>query len=71
MRCVGYRQAWQYLDGEFDRADMIERAVAATRQLAKRQVTWLRRETSALWYDPLVSGARESVIAEITRFLDS
>jgi len=42
MRCVGYRQAWSHLDGEYDRATMIERAVAATRQLAKRQLTWLR-----------------------------
>ena len=47
------------------------RMIYATRQLAKRQITWLRRETSALWYDPRVSGARESVIAEIARFLDS
>jgi tRNA dimethylallyltransferase len=46
MRAVGYRQIWQYLDGEFDRSDMIDRAVAATRQLAKRQLTWLRRQPS-------------------------
>ncbi len=42
MRAVGYRQAWQFLDGEIDRAQMRERAIAATRQLAKRQLTWLR-----------------------------
>jgi tRNA dimethylallyltransferase len=42
MRCVGYRQAWEHLDGRCDRATMIARAVAATRQLAKRQLTWLR-----------------------------
>jgi tRNA dimethylallyltransferase len=71
MRCVGYRQAWAHLAGEIDRAEMRLRAIYATRQLAKRQMTWLRRETSALWYDPRVSGARESVIAEIVRFLDS
>jgi tRNA dimethylallyltransferase len=71
MRCVGYRQAWSHLEGELDAEEMRLRAIYATRQLAKRQVTWLRRETSALWYDPLVSGARKSVIAEITRFLDS
>jgi tRNA dimethylallyltransferase len=71
MRCVGYRQAWAHLEGETDRAEMRLRAIYATRQLAKRQITWLRRETSALWYDPRVSGARESVIAEIVRFLDS
>ncbi|MBL8535478.1 MAG: tRNA (adenosine(37)-N6)-dimethylallyltransferase MiaA [Betaproteobacteria bacterium] len=42
MRCVGYRQAWQYLDGEFGLNRLRETAIAATRQLAKRQLTWLR-----------------------------
>jgi len=42
MRAVGYRQVWQYLDGELDEAAMREQAIAATRQLAKRQLTWLR-----------------------------
>lgn len=42
MRSVGYRQAWEYIDGRGDRALLVERAVAATRQLAKRQLTWLR-----------------------------
>jgi len=42
MRCVGYRQAWDYLEGEIDRAALREKAIAATRQLAKRQLTWLR-----------------------------
>ena len=42
MRAVGYRQVWQYLDGDIDEAALAERAVAATRQLAKRQLTWLR-----------------------------
>jgi len=44
MRCVGYRQVWQMLDGEISTAEMPEKAVAATRQLAKRQFTWLRRQ---------------------------
>jgi tRNA dimethylallyltransferase len=43
MRAVGYRQVWQYLEGDIDAATLAERAVAATRQLAKRQLTWLRR----------------------------
>ena len=43
MRCVGYRQVWQYLDQDANRGEMIDRAVAATRQLAKRQMTWLRK----------------------------
>lgn len=42
MRCVGYRQIWSYLEGEIDKREMQEKAVAATRQLAKRQLTWLR-----------------------------
>ncbi len=43
MRSVGYRQVWQYLDGDSNRDEMIDRAVVATRQLAKRQMTWLRK----------------------------
>ena len=42
IRCVGYRQMWQYLDGEYDHSEMIYRGIVATRQLAKRQLTWLR-----------------------------
>ncbi len=42
MRCVGYRQSWDYLDGEIDRAALRETGIIATRQLAKRQLTWLR-----------------------------
>ncbi|MFT3896632.1 MAG: tRNA (adenosine(37)-N6)-dimethylallyltransferase MiaA [Thermomonas sp.] len=52
LRAVGYRQAWEYLDGQGDAADFRARAVAATRQLAKRQFTWLRGESDALWFDP-------------------
>lgn len=53
MRCVGYRQIWQYLDGEFDRQQMIDRAIAATRQLAKRQITWLRKQSDGVAHDCL------------------
>ncbi len=42
MRCVGYRQAWQFLEGEIDRGELRDRGIFATRQLAKRQLTWLR-----------------------------
>jgi tRNA dimethylallyltransferase len=42
MRCVGYRQAWDYLEGEYGKAELREKGIAATRQLAKRQLTWLR-----------------------------
>jgi tRNA dimethylallyltransferase len=42
MRAVGYRQAWSFLEGQIDEKDLREQGIAATRQLAKRQVTWLR-----------------------------
>ena len=51
MRSVGYRQMWEYLHGQCSREEMIERAKAATRQLAKRQMTWLRSEKQAHWLD--------------------
>ena len=53
MRCVGYRQLWQYLDGDLSRQEMIDKGVAATRQLAKRQLTWLRKQPSGNAFDCL------------------
>jgi len=47
IRCVGYRQVWAYLQGEYGYAEMQAKAIAATRQLAKRQFTWLRKEDNA------------------------
>ncbi len=44
MRCVGYRQIWQYLSGELSHEAMVSKGIAATRQLAKRQITWLRKQ---------------------------
>lgn len=52
VRAVGYRQAWEFLDGQGDAQALRERAIAATRQLAKRQITWLRGELDARWFDP-------------------
>lgn len=52
MRAVGYRQAWSHLAGEIDLPTFRDRAVFATRQLAKRQITWLRSELDARWFDP-------------------
>lgn len=58
IRAVGYRQAWEFLDdGEAGPAGFRERAIAATRQLAKRQTTWLRGELGARWFDPECDGA--------------
>jgi len=53
MRSVGYRQVWDYLSSELDYEEMISKAVIATGQLAKRQMTWLRKETEAQWFDAL------------------
>jgi tRNA dimethylallyltransferase len=52
MRAVGYRQAWQHLGGDGDLAALRARGIAATRQLAKPQLTWLRSEHDARWFDP-------------------
>ena len=51
MRCVGYRQIWQYLDGDFDYETMKDKGIAATRQLAKRQLTWMRGEKNLVLFD--------------------
>ena len=51
MRAVGYRQLWRHLAGLCSLEDATEQAIAATRQLAKRQLTWLRRRPSAQWFD--------------------
>ena len=53
MRAVGYRQVWDYLDGNFDRKDLAIRGMAATRQLAKRQLTWLRAMATLVVFDCL------------------
>jgi tRNA dimethylallyltransferase len=53
IRCVGYRQAWGYLAGEYDEETLVEKAVGATRQLAKRQLTWLRQWEGAARFDSL------------------
>lgn len=52
IRAVGYRQAWEHLDGATDAAEFRDRGIFATRQLAKRQITWLRGELDARWFDP-------------------
>ncbi len=50
VRAVGYRQIWSYLKGDYDYIKMVEKGIVATRQLAKRQITWLRRENNAEWF---------------------
>jgi tRNA dimethylallyltransferase len=53
MRCVGYRQVWQHIDGNLNRDEMIYKAIVATRQLAKRQMTWLRKQPQEHGFDCL------------------
>jgi tRNA dimethylallyltransferase len=67
MRAVGYRQAWVHLDGGMDAAGFRAASIAATRQLAKRQLTWLRREFDARWLDPVRDGT--AVDRALDRFL--
>jgi tRNA dimethylallyltransferase len=67
MRAVGYRQAWRHLDGATDAAGFRAEAIAATRQLAKRQFTWLRGELGARWFDPETS--RTGLEAALALFL--
>jgi tRNA dimethylallyltransferase len=69
MRCVNYRQAWEYMEEEISRDEMVEKAIAATRQLAKRQLTWLRQESDALWYDSHADEAQQSLFNEVARFI--
>lgn len=53
IRAVGYRQVWEYLDGDLSQDEMVERGIIATRQLAKRQFTWLRGWENVHWLDSL------------------
>ena len=72
MRCVGYRQMWQYFEGEFGYDEMIEKGIIATRQLAKRQLTWLRgwpqltvfdtvNQSSILYSDSIVADVESAI----------
>jgi tRNA dimethylallyltransferase len=61
MRCVGYRQTWQYLEGEFGLSTLREKGIAATRQLAKRQLTWLRSMKGVREFDCLAEDLPEQV----------
>jgi tRNA dimethylallyltransferase len=70
IRAVGYRQAWAYLDGEMDRETMTEKAIIATRQLAKRQFTWLRRETDAMTFQTGQTDLLAKVVTNVNRRID-
>ena len=70
MRCVGYRQAWEYLDGAIDYATMRDKGVFATRQLCKRQLTWLRAMPERIVIDCCADNATEQALRAIENVVD-
>jgi len=71
MRAVGYRQLWQHLAGELDLATASQRAVAATRQYAKRQLTWLRAETGVWWLDARQADIQARAVEQLRHALSN
>jgi tRNA dimethylallyltransferase len=69
MRCVGYRQAWQFMEGEIDDVQLLETGIAATRQLAKRQLTWLRSMPDNIELDCLAPDLAQKVFDSLTENL--
>lgn len=67
MRLVGYRQIWRYLDGQTSYEEMQEHGIVATRQLAKRQITWCRSENEAKWYDPQEKGVFSKILENLEK----
>lgn len=66
IRAVGYRQVWSYLEGELSETEMVEKGIVATRQLAKRQLTWLRSWPEVNWIDSL----SENVLSDALKVLN-
>ena len=69
MRCVGYRQALEYLAGEYDEAELSDRGIFATRQLAKRQLTWLRGMKDVVELDCLNPALNDTVFNQVDQFI--
>jgi tRNA dimethylallyltransferase len=69
IRSVGYRQAWAYLDGDYDIDTFIYKAIVATRQMAKRQLTWLRSQDDGVWFDSSTGLPIDAVKAYLTEEL--
>ena len=61
IRAVGYRQAWSYLKGDYDRDEFVYKAIVATRQMAKRQITWLRSQKDGTWFNSDVNLPTDAV----------
>lgn len=71
MRCVGYRQAWDFLENRISRAELREQGIAATRQLAKRQLTWLRGMDDYTGFDCLADNVSDLVLEYVRRELEA
>ena len=71
MRCVGYRQAWDHLEGRIDLAGLRDQGIAATRQLAKRQLTWLRSMETATEFDCLAGDLDDLILEYVRRELEA
>ena len=71
MRSVGYRQLWQYLDGDCTLTEAATKALAATRQLAKRQITWLRSEKELRSFDPLEAHTIDAISTSLIEFFEA
>jgi len=69
IRAVGYRQIWSYLQGDYDYQTMTEKGIIATRQLAKRQFTWLRKETDAVGFESGQPDLLAKVLEHVTKQL--
>ncbi|GLX83894.1 tRNA dimethylallyltransferase [Thalassotalea loyana] len=67
IRCVGYRQMWQHLNGDYDFDEMIFKGVCATRQLAKRQLTWLRGWDGLTWLDMEDNNNLQVITSQISK----
>lgn len=70
IRSVGYRQAWLFLQGEYDYVSFVDKGVVATRQLAKRQLTWLRKEPDLIVLDPFKS-TRQERLKQVSNLIES
>ncbi len=71
LRCVGYRQVYDYLQGNIHLQALKDKGMAATRQLAKRQLTWLRHWPDAIYFDPLEKDCQRKVMAKVQEILDN
>jgi len=67
MRCVGYRQTWQFIEGSINEAELLDQGIAATRQLAKRQLTWLRGMADNIELDCLAGDLAQQVSSVVSR----